>query len=80
MWDEITIAPDLTFNSSTFQFDGFVPTIGSLRYNHVEPEGEGTVDDGQSTPKLADHALVFVVRPYLGSFVLPFAVFPAKMQ
>lgn len=76
MWDEITIAPDLTFNSSTFKFDGFMPKIEDLIYDNVE--SDSTVEDELSTPKLIDHALVFVVRPYIGSWVLPFAVFPAK--
>ena len=71
MWDEITIAPDLTFNSSTFQFEGFLPTIESFLSSAEDK------DDIQ-TEKLTDHALVFVIRPYMSSWVLPIAVFPAK--
>ena len=59
-FDELSIKEDLTFNTSTFQFEGFV-NLGS------------SIDE--ATRKLANHGLVFMFRPLLDSWVQPIAVF-----
>ena len=66
MWDEITFSPELKFNKSTYQLNGFV--------------GDSFLDDEdvEFDPRLADHALVFIVLPYMGDWIQPVAVFPSK--
>lgn len=51
VWDEMSIAEDVTFNSQKMQFDGFVDY------------GEG-VQIKNHKGKLADKGLIFVFRPY----------------
>ena len=52
-FDELSIKEDLTFNTSTFQFEGFV-NLGS------------SIDE--ATRKLANHGLVFMFRQLLDSW------------
>jgi hypothetical protein len=59
-FDELSIKEDLTFNTSTFQFEGFV-NLGS------------SIDE--ATKKLANHGLVFMFRLLFDSWVQPIAVF-----
>jgi hypothetical protein len=57
---ELSIKEDLTFNTSTFQFERFV-NLGS------------SIDE--ATKKLANHGLVFMFRLLLDSWVQPISVF-----
>ena len=59
-FDELSFKEDLTFNTSTFQFEGLV-NLGS------------SIDE--ATRKLANHGLVFMFRSLLDSWVQPIAVF-----
>lgn len=65
VWDEMSIAEDVTFNSQKMQFDGYVDY------------GEG-VHIKNHECQLADKGLIFVFRPYRASWIQPFAVFSAK--
>ena len=81
VFDEMSIKEALEFNCQTFNFDGFLDTCcetGStvLPALHVRLEDHDLLDTEES--KLADHALVFVFRPYMASWIQPFAVFASK--
>lgn len=66
-WDEFAIQEDLTFNSKKLEFDGFVD-YGDDGLN-IRDKHHG---------KLADHALVFIFRPYRFGWIQPFACFATK--
>lgn len=71
VWDEMTIAGDVSFDPMKLVFEGFVDY------------GE---DDGFSEPitlkkhegELADHALVLIFRPYRYSWIQPIACYATK--
>ena len=65
VWDEMAIKEDITFNSQKLQFDG-----------HVDFGNEIIIN--KHSGQLADHALLFVFRPYLSSWIQPFAVYATK--
>lgn len=65
VWDEMAIKEDITFNSQKLQFDG-----------HVDYGEEIVIS--KHCGQLADHALLFVFRPYLASWIQPFAVYATK--
>lgn len=65
VWDEMSIAEDMTFNAQKLQFDG-----------HVD-YGEG-FEMNKNDGKIADKGLIFVFRPYREPWIQPFAVFSAK--
>ena len=64
MWDEIAITKDLRFDTRTLQWKGIVDYAGECGI--MVPNG------------IADHVLVFVVRPLLGGWIQPFAWFGTK--
>ena len=66
VWDEMSIAEDMTFNAQKLQFDG-----------HVD-YGEG-FEMNKNDGKLADKGLIFVFRPYREPWIQPFAVFQQKV-
>ena len=73
MWDEITISSEITFNKNTFQFEGFVDhNWGDTEFNPEDNRAEPQDD------RLADHALVLIVRPYMINKIQTIGVFPAK--
>ena len=81
VFDEMSIKEALNFNSQTFNFDGFIDTNSEtsstiLPAIHIRLEEDEVLDTEES--KLADHALVFVFRPYMASWIQPFAVFASK--
>ncbi len=65
VWDEMSIKEYLTFNSQKLQFDGHVDYGGQLKIQ-------------KHAGQLADHTLLFVFRPYLSSWIQPFAVYATK--
>lgn len=81
-FDEIAITPSLTFNTESLAFDGFVKVQDDPVLNRHELDTNDQNDGSeellpkidQNTP-LADHALVFMVRPILAKLVQPFGVF-----
>ena len=64
MWDEIKIKKDLTWNSKNLEWHGVVDFGGELK---------SKIQDG-----IADHALVFMFRPYKHSWIQPIACFATK--
>jgi len=56
VFDEMKLRKTLDFNKGTLKFDGYV-NYGELN------------DDLQLRPELADHALVFLYRPYNSTWV-----------
>lgn len=64
MWDEMSIKKDLTWNSKTLEWHGVVDYGKEL---------ETPVNDG-----IANHALVFIFRPYMGNWVQPIACFASE--
>lgn len=81
-FDEVAITPSLTFNTESLAFDGFVKVQDDPVLNRHELDTNDQNDGSeellpkidQNTP-LADHALVFMVRPILAKWVQPFGVF-----
>ena len=67
VWDEMSITKSIKFDSQQLRFEGFVD-FGSGNLDE-------DVDIGQG---LADHALVFLFRPYRSSWIQPIAVFATK--
>jgi hypothetical protein len=65
IWDEMAIKEDLVFNSQKLQFDG-----------HVDFGDEIVIT--KHADQLADHTLLFVFRPYLSTWIQPFAVYATK--
>lgn len=63
MFDEITLEENLDFNGQKLCIDGYVDY------------GKETIDVDEEHPKLADHALVFVFKPYKASWIQPIGVF-----
>ena len=63
----------MRFNKRTFQIDGMV---GDYEWAYEDDEEEET--DVEFDDRLADHALVFLVKPYMHSFIQPVGFFPAK--
>lgn len=73
IWDEITLAAKVLFDTSSYQFEGFVDrSQGDTEFdpeeNREEPRDE----------RLANHALVFIVQPYIGHKIQTIGVFNAK--
>jgi hypothetical protein len=66
VWDEMAISEDLTFNGQALRFEGFCDY------------GEGVITTEQNSQQMADHALVFIFRPYRFSWIQPMAVFATK--
>nr|CAH0098454.1 unnamed protein product [Daphnia galeata] len=64
MWDEIKIKKDLTWNSKNLEWHGVVDFGRELK---------SKIQDG-----IADHALVFMFRPYKHSWIQPIACFATK--
>lgn len=64
LWDEITIKKDLRFDTRSLKWKGIVDYGGATKI--MVPNG------------LSDHVLVFVFRPFLGSWIQPFAWFATK--
>jgi len=64
MWDEIAITKDLRFDPRTLQWKGIVDYAGECTI--MVPDG------------IADHVLVFVIRPLIGKWIQPFAWFGTK--
>jgi len=67
VWDEMSLAQSVNFNAQLLKMDGFVDYGGAIKKKYVKHEGQ-----------LADHALVFLFRPYRASWVQPIAVFGTK--
>ena len=65
MWDEMAIQRDLTWDSKNCKWDGPVSYGGDVTERETENE-------------LADHALMFVFRPFMGAWVQPFAIYATK--
>jgi hypothetical protein len=65
VWDEMAIKEDLTFNSQKLQFDGHVDYGDQIKIQ-------------KHAGQLADHTLLLVFRPYLSSWIQPFAVYATK--
>lgn len=63
MWDEMSLKKDLTWNAQTLEWHGVVD-YGEL---------ETPVKNG-----VANHALVFIFRPYRGNWVQPIACFASE--
>lgn len=63
MWDEMSIETTLDFDAQKLRFDGFVDY------------GDNAVNLVQQKDQLADHALVYIFRPYRLSWIQPVAVF-----
>ena len=59
-FDELSFKENITFNTSSFQFERFVNLGSSIE---------------EATQKLANHGLVFMFRPLLDSLVQPIAEF-----
>lgn len=80
-FDEIALTPQPNFNQESLAIDGFVNLSIDPVYNRDEMEHHDEVDASRpepnisETPVLADHALVFMVRPLLSNWVQPFGVF-----
>jgi len=80
-FDEVALTPQPNFNQESLAIDGFVNLSVDPVYNrdemdhHDEAEGPRLEPEISDTPVLADHALVFMVRPLLASWVQPFGVF-----
>ncbi|EFX66100.1 hypothetical protein DAPPUDRAFT_263683 [Daphnia pulex] len=69
--DEISITSDLYFNATLLQFEGFADHLCDLpQENHDEQFQDSATNE---TP-YADHALVLMFRPFVGSWVQPIAV------
>jgi len=64
LFDEMTITGDLTFDPKLLEWHGVVDF------------GDGLADSKEKG--IADHALVFMFRPYTGDWVQPFACFATK--
>lgn len=64
MWDEMAISKDLRFDPRTLKWKGIVDLAGACSV--MVPNG------------IADHVLVFVFRPFLHSWIQPFAWFGTK--
>lgn len=67
VWDEMSITKLVKFDDQKLRFEGFVD-YGSGNVNEDEDVGNA----------LADHAFVFIFRPYRSSWVQPIAVFATK--
>jgi hypothetical protein len=80
-FDEIALTLQPNFNQESLAIDGFVNLSIDPVYNRDEMEHHDEVDAPRQEPKisetpvLADHALVFMVRPLLSNWVQPFGVF-----
>ena len=66
-WDEFSIQEDYHFDSKKLEFDGL-----------VEYGSEGLTIKDKSAGKLADHALVFIFRPYLFEWIQPIACYATR--
>lgn len=64
LFDEMSILSDLTFDQKLLEWHG------------IEDYGEGVNESVERG--IADHALVFMFRPYKGDWVQPFACFASK--
>ena len=67
VWDEMAIAKDVNLNVETLTVDGY-----------VDLGGEVNMEGKQQELELADHALVFLFRPYRSNWIQPIAVFATK--
>ena len=63
MWDEMSIETTLDFDAQKLRFDGFVDY------------GSDVTNISKQKDQLADHALVYIFRPYRLSWIQPVAVF-----
>jgi hypothetical protein len=78
---EIALTPQPNFNQESLAIVGFVNLSICPVYNRDEMEHHDEVDAPRQEPKisetpvLADHALVFMVRPLLSNWVQPLGVF-----
>ena len=63
MWDEMSVETTLDFDAQKLRFEGFVDY------------GNGTMNLSAQKDQLADHALVYIFRPYRFSWIQPVAVF-----
>ena len=66
-WDEFAIQEDYNFDSKKLEFDG-----------HVEYGSEGLTIKDKSAGLLADHALVFIFRPYRFGWIQPIACYATR--
>jgi hypothetical protein len=73
--DEISITSDLYFNATLLQFEGFADHLCDLPQGNNDEQFQDLATN--ETP-YADHALVLMFRPFVGSWVQPIAVFSAK--
>lgn len=79
-YDEVSITPSLTFNTEFLSFDGFVklqddPVLNIHDLSDQIEESSEVVPEVDDQVPLADHALVFMVRPLMKKWVQPFGVF-----
>lgn len=65
VWDEMSIAESVQYNSQKCRFDGFVDY------------GKG-MDVERTSDEKADHALVLIYRPYRAQWIQPIAVYATK--
>lgn len=84
-FDEVSITPSLKFNKESLAFDGFVNLSDDPFENRDEVTNYTLNNDTDppdpkiiQTPQLADHALVYLVRPLKDRWVQPFAVFASR--
>lgn len=68
VWDEMSLTKHVKYDAQKMHFEGFID---------YGPEGieDRNVD---FTEQMADHALVFIFRPYRSSWIQPIAVFAIK--
>lgn len=66
IWDEMSLSQDVNFNSQQLRMDGFMDLGGEI---HL---------DSSKQQLVADHALVFLFRPYRARWIQPIAVFATK--
>jgi len=68
VWDEMSLTKSVKFDSQKMKFEGFIDY------------GPDEIDDYRVdfSEQLADHAHVFIFRPYRGSWVQPIVVFATK--
>ena len=66
MWDEMAIETSIEFDAQKLKFEGFVDF------------GDLGVDVKAQLGKMADHALVYIFRPFRLQWIQPIAVFATK--
>lgn len=67
-WDEMSLTIDVKYDAQKMPFEGFID------YGKKEIEDNNT----EFTDQLADHALVFIFRPYRSSWIQHIAVSTTK--